>query len=494
MADTTFTDEETLVSAAWLNDINDAVYNQTSGFPDATARTLASKLSDTVSVLDFGADKTAVASSTAAFQAAIDYVEQTRNSGGGGVVYVPAGSYRMTGMLRIGGLVRLVGENWLNTSLFWDTTYTSGNCVELGPDDSGLFGFSGSYTFASRLENIDLNAYNVYRGATSAVVYTVGAHQFSGLTNVSIRNFRNYGVHYDVGTGDPATFHLHQVEITCSATPPTLGDTIGVRCNAGGALINMSDVMIQGDAANLMDHGILMVKDHLTVQGAHFENCTAGISLTQNETILLQNFIASVSGHTSVPELIYVSTTNNVDYNLFNVSNQTITATSLTVLHDYKTGLIIGGTNGRHITNYSSTQNTIEKCTTVKVTTAELLALNATPKTIIAAPDSGFAVIPNKMAIYKPAGTAYAGIAAGEDLVLKYTNASGAECSAQMETTGFLDQAGAETRYVGMPAAAVEPVAAAAVVLHLLTGEITTGTSDLYVRVWYDIIQTTFTV
>lgn len=136
---------------------------------------------------------------------------------------------------------------------------------------------------------------------------------------------------------------------------------------------------------------------------------------------------------------------------------------------------------------------------TVTVTSAQLLALNATPKTIIAAQGAGLAIVPTRMAIYKPAGTAYAGIAAGEDLVLKYTNGSGAQCTGVIETTGFLDQTTAQTRYVGMPgstgttAGDVTPVANAAVVLHLLSGEITTGDSPIYVRVWHDIINTVFT-
>jgi hypothetical protein len=135
---------------------------------------------------------------------------------------------------------------------------------------------------------------------------------------------------------------------------------------------------------------------------------------------------------------------------------------------------------------------------TTTVTSAQLLALNATAQTVVPAPASGYAIIPTKVAIRKPAGTAYTGVATGEDLVLKYTNASGSQCSSVIETTGFLDQTTEELRVAGFigstgtTAGSVEPVAAAAVVLHLLSGEIATGDSDLYVRVWYDIIPTAF--
>ena len=135
---------------------------------------------------------------------------------------------------------------------------------------------------------------------------------------------------------------------------------------------------------------------------------------------------------------------------------------------------------------------------TVAVANAEVLALNATPKQIIAAPGAGLAIAVHRAAVYKPAGAGFT-VAAAKDLVLKYTNGSGAQVCSVIETTGFLDQATAQTRYACEPGATgatagdVAPVANAAVVLHLLSGEITTGDQPLYVRVWYDIIQTAFT-
>ena len=133
------------------------------------------------------------------------------------------------------------------------------------------------------------------------------------------------------------------------------------------------------------------------------------------------------------------------------------------------------------------------------ITSAQVLALFATPQSVVAAPGAGLAIVPSKVVIHKPAGTAYAGVAAGEDLVLKYTNAAGAQCSSVIEATGFLDQATAQTRVARFPASTgatagdVTPVANAAVVLHMLTGEVITGDSALHVRVWYDVIKTAFT-
>lgn len=165
-----------------------------------------------------------------------------------------------------------------------------------------------------------------------------------------------------------------------------------------------------------------------------------------------------------------------------------MSSTILTSLHGKKIGL---GHKGQLIVNKAD-ESVVGGEVVKTITSAQLLALNATPIELVAAAPAGFAHIVKRITVHKPAGTAYAGIAAGEDLSVKYTDASGAE-AVQVETTGFLDQTTAETR-VALPAvAAIEPVAAAALVLHLLVGEITTGDSPLYVRVEYDTIKVAFT-
>lgn len=126
------------------------------------------------------------------------------------------------------------------------------------------------------------------------------------------------------------------------------------------------------------------------------------------------------------------------------------------------------------------------------ITSAQLLALNATPQTIVAAPGAGrYREFLGAQILYDYNSTAYAGIAAGEDLVFKYTDGSGAAVSQQIEATGFLDQTADEIRTAGKPGgdlADVEPVVNAALVLHLLTGEITTGDSPLKVRCFHRTI------
>lgn len=70
----------------------------------AVARTVQSKLRDTVSVLDFGADPTGATSSTAAIQAAL-------TAGAGKAVYFPAGSYSINAALSVPANTYVYGQS-----------------------------------------------------------------------------------------------------------------------------------------------------------------------------------------------------------------------------------------------------------------------------------------------------------------------------------------------------------------------------------------------
>lgn len=129
------------------------------------------------------------------------------------------------------------------------------------------------------------------------------------------------------------------------------------------------------------------------------------------------------------------------------------------------------------------------------ITSAQLLALFATPISIVPTPGTDKALIFEGMMIQKPSGVAYAGIAAGEDLSVKYTDASGLELGG-CETTGFLDQTTDQIRFIRPYNATsglsqIILVANAILVLHLLVAEIITGDSDLNCEVYYRVVDTT---
>jgi hypothetical protein len=80
---------------------------------------------ETVSVLDFGADPTGAADSTAAIQAAIDYGNSVFSnlsgfSSGGADVFIPAGRYKVSGLTLKNG-VNIRGDGRYNTLLYMTT-------------------------------------------------------------------------------------------------------------------------------------------------------------------------------------------------------------------------------------------------------------------------------------------------------------------------------------------------------------------------------------
>lgn len=134
----------------------------------------------------------------------------------------------------------------------------------------------------------------------------------------------------------------------------------------------------------------------------------------------------------------------------------------------------------------------------VTLTAAQVNALAATPISVIAAPGVGFAIYVERVHAYLVAGTAFGSVVSAGDLALKYTNGSGAQASAVIETTGFLDQATAQHRLVGQQASTgatasdTNAVDNAAVVAHLLAAGVLTGGRSLKLRIRYSIVSTAF--
>lgn len=123
----------------------------------------------------------------------------------------------------------------------------------------------------------------------------------------------------------------------------------------------------------------------------------------------------------------------------------------------------------------------------VLVSNAELKALRATPKTLVAAPGAGKLLELVSAVLHLKAG-ANVLVEATANLAIKYKDAAGVQVSQTIETTGFIDQAADQVTY-GLPK--LDPITARAncenqpLVLHNLgAGEFTgNAANDAVLRV-----------
>lgn len=135
----------------------------------------------------------------------------------------------------------------------------------------------------------------------------------------------------------------------------------------------------------------------------------------------------------------------------------------------------------------------VVKVVKVIVSNGELLALRATPKTIVAAPGANKVVVfMGAMLQYLYATAAFTVTNAGDDMAFKYTNGAGVAVSQTIQAQGVLNQAASQlTNGEPIIDAIVTPAGASnqALVLHNIgAAEWTVGGGTLEVYVQYRVI------
>lgn len=294
-------------------------------------------------VLQWGAknDATTNGANDAMIQPLLDYIEAPVGGGYGGIVNFPRGNYRFSIYFNVRDRTTLRGEGTSATILQFLGT-SVGNCITLGPTGPNHpLNPNGHWVFGVRLECLAVSGGNSYKGLDRALIYTDGAHEHSGLFNVVLRDFVNFGVHYATGNGGPALFEVSDVEIYGSDTAPTAGTKRGISCNAGGALILVRHATITGGDTNKLAQGIAMFKDNLIAQGVHFENATSGISLSQTDAASPRvNVISGVTGNSTVGTsgLVDIASGFEGSVSAHGLINKSLSTTGLITLINRKTG------------------------------------------------------------------------------------------------------------------------------------------------------------
>lgn len=123
----------------------------------------------------------------------------------------------------------------------------------------------------------------------------------------------------------------------------------------------------------------------------------------------------------------------------------------------------------------------------VLVSSAQVLALNASPIVAVAAPGAGKYLQFLGAAIMLDYNSAAYVAAAGEDLVFKYTDGAGAAVSNALDGTLFDGTADAVVfaNPLNADASVLEGAVNAPIALHLLVGEWATGDSPLKIRTYF---------
>ena len=155
------------------------------------------------------------------------------------------------------------------------------------------------------------------------------------------------------------------------------------------------------------------------------------------------------------------------------------------------------GTSGRYdnigtstssvfVASNDNTSSLQRLSTQVSVSSADILALNATPKTLVAAPGAGKVIVVRGITLKMvTTATAYAN---GGALEFRYTDGSGAKVTADIAAAVVTAGAGTSYTSVAGVTTSLTNVANAAIVMDNATAAFITGTGTAVVTVDYEII------
>jgi hypothetical protein len=178
--------------------IDSSTINYAAPYTNSVPRTGQSKYSDIISVKDFGATSTGTADSTAQFQAAINAAAQMNPNGVG--VFIPAGTYNLSGTLTIPTGITLYGESRYGTILNQRTL--SATTLNISGSFCGVNSLSIMYDGTPQPGGTAINITGAYATLEDFVIRScyIGTH-FNGanavagkMTNFEIFDYEQVGI------------------------------------------------------------------------------------------------------------------------------------------------------------------------------------------------------------------------------------------------------------------------------------------------------------
>ncbi len=274
MADTTFVDglitQANRIVAAWLNDVNVAVYRANSSISALVNRTLLSKLSDTLNAKDWGCKFDGVTDDTLALQAAV-------TAAVGKTLDLPSGDTVITGSITLPRSIKILGASRRG---YGNPPATVGTGIQVKFAGPGFQYAPGGLTSADiLLEGFVLRGDQGTYGAGNGITFTNAA-------DVTLRSLvvSNFGTH----------------NISTNGNTITLENVYSASAGTANFNIDSSKTKIRNCQSDGGAYGVLGTTNSADLSidgGSWFEGATtAGISVGAQRTTIAQTTCNQTAG------------------------------------------------------------------------------------------------------------------------------------------------------------------------------------------------------
>lgn len=305
MTQTTNFSSGTTVTSDWLNEINDHVFNY---FPTVMAQ---GAVADGDYSTGAGTDNTAV------FQAAINALE----TGGGGVLYIPPGIYKLSSQITVPSGVSIIGAGMWSTILF---------CPAAFADNTGLVRINGTGGYPTKFSNLAVLA------------------QTGGSGGIGLRISKNGVFVSDVWVGGFITnagIYIENTDVFVSNFVSEL-NSVGIAITEGA--VNISDGTLYGNQIGLeADNSASAEATTINISNVRANQCLLiGFDFADSKNLQISNCAASHPNNGQFATAgIYVNGGNNVSISNFvgNLGTTSSTATGISL--NNVASVIINGAN-----------------------------------------------------------------------------------------------------------------------------------------------------